>query len=69
MANVSLTLTVSEAEAARIEKALCESEGLAITGPNTKAVVIQLIKLRVRAWENQKKAEEATEAPAVGGIT
>jgi hypothetical protein len=69
MAVVTLTLTVSEAEEARVVKALCESEGLAVTGANAKTVVIGLIKGRVRAWEQQKRQEEVTEPPAVGGIT
>ena len=73
MAATVLTITVEEAVAERVIKALCEGAGLPVSGANAKAVVIKMIKQRVITIEKEKKriATEAEEQALTepGGIT
>ena len=73
MAEVGITIKVSEAEQSNWEAILCEGEELPVTPGNTKAAIIAILKRRRLALERAKKraeavaAEEALQPP--GGIS
>lgn len=47
----TLSITIPDSEVTRVQTALCESQGMAVSAANAKAVVVSLIKGVVFARE------------------
>jgi hypothetical protein len=56
MAEVILTIKLTEATAQRVEKALCERFNVEVSGPNTKAIIMEWVKRTVIDYERQQTA-------------